>query len=771
MGLYFSFLVKPPSIPSEHVDAYRAQQFRAIAAQLPLACFSTYLMAFIGFFFAWKGSHSLLLISFGLALILVATSELLLWWQYLIQDKTKKVTKTVVRVLAIELGLTGLLYAFITIYLFSIFSDHERIMLISGIAGFISCGGWIFASMPLVGLTWTISLCAGLIIGLVFLFGDTYILLEAMIAFYCLLLCGVTLVSYHKFLDNLMTQSEIEKQRQLVELLLNDFEEKASDWLWETDKYGCLRYVSLRLMEATGSDTETLIIRSYPNIIKGLLSASDDKDSKYLDTFMTSLGSKKDFNGIIVPVKVDDTTRWWSFSAKPLFDNDKQFNGWRGVTSDITDAYLHEKQMIRQANSDTLTGIGNRHFFNEKLTSFFNENTTNQPCALLLLDLDNFKMVNDSFGHATGDALLIEVTNRLKDTIPQNATLARLGGDEFAIILSSDLEQSAVTALCDKLQQTLTQPWRHGENHLEIHASIGIAFTQDNIHNTEKLLRASDLALYAAKDSGRDTIRFFTPDMEILANNKRQILNDIRQALTNNEFSLHYQPQIDLATNTIKGFEALVRWQHPKRGFILPSEFISLAEESGLIVPLGNWVLKQACLDAQKWPSHIYVAVNASAVQVERSDFLAEVKKIMTQTQLPYHRLEIELTESTLMANDNAALSLLNELKAIGVQIALDDFGTGFSSLSYLRTFPLDKIKIDRSFISLLESDDKAYAIIRTITQLAQTLHLSTTAEGIESETQCSILAGLSVNYGQGYLYAKPMSAEETLIFINNYQA
>lgn len=763
---FFSFF-RRVSVPSEQVDSYRYHQFCTIARLLPLVSIATYFAVCFGLFFAWNQGHHGLLIIWSTTLSIIASSELVIWWVYIIRRTVQHVTKFIVYILALGIALAGILYAVLVLHLFSIFSDHERIFLFAITSAFISSGGWIFASIPLVGLLWTICLSVSLASGMLLLFGNSYLLMAVLVIIYCVFLCCVIVIFSRQYLKGLIAETEIEKQHQTVSLLLHDFEEKASDWLWETNKKGHLRHLSQKLIDATNASAESLLKLPYIRIIENLLAKKEKNSKAQLQTLSQALASNDNFSDIVVPVTIDDDTRWWSFSAKILLDKKQQYNGWRGVASDITSIVLREREMIKQANTDTLTGIGNRLFFNQQLAILFPKtDEQNAPCTLLLLDLDNFKMINDSFGHAAGDELLIEASKRLSENTPEDAILARLGGDEFALIVPHTTEYTATALLSRQLQSAIAQPWYYGENHIEIHASIGIAFTSQDITSIDTLLRASDLALYAAKEVGSDTVRFFEPAMEEAANNKGQILSEMRQSILNNEFVLHYQPQLNLITGEFIGFEALVRWKHPKRGMIPPLEFIPIAEESGLILALGSWILEQACLEATKWPSDTYVAVNVSAIQIERSDFLAEIQEVLNRTQLPHHRLEIEITESVLMKDKTPAFNFLMGLKNIGVNIALDDFGTGFSSLSYLQNLPLDKIKIDRSFIDLSDSDEKACAIIRTITQLADALQLNTIAEGIERTGQYKLLSDLGVNSGQGYLYARPMPAAEILSFI-----
>ncbi len=754
-------------IPSEYQTAYRSRQFRTIAQLLPMASVATYCANLLGVFFTWSQGNHLFLIVWSAALCFIATYELVLWWRYTVRDKQKEVSSFMVYVLAFNIGLAGILYALLVNHLFNIFSDYHRIFLLSIVAAFISSGGWLFASLPLVGLIWIATMGGGLIFGLIS-FGESFWLLALLTAAYCTFLYLVILIFSRQYVAGLMAETEIAKQHQTVSLLLNDFEEKASDWLWEVDKKDHLRHLSQKLIEATENNTEALLSVPYIYIIESLLDTKESSALSQFNRLTNAFRSYSDFSDITLPVIVKGETRWWSFSAKTLRDQNNKHNGWRGVTSDVSSAIIREKEMITQANTDTLTNIGNRYFFNQKLAQLCSESKSNKDrsCALMLLDLDNFKFINDAFGHAAGDSLLIEVSKRLKENIPSEAILARLGGDEFAVIIPHSATTEKMTRLSTQLKSIISQPWYYGDNQIEIHVSIGIAFTNNTINSIKSFLRASDLALYAAKEAGRDAIRFFKLEMEEAANRKSKILSEMRQSIANNEFILHYQPQFNLQTGKLIGFEALVRWQHPIQGMISPADFIPIAEESGLIVPLGAWVLEQACLEAAKWPSDLSVAVNVSIIQIERTDLLAEIKEVLARTQLPISQLEIEITESVLMTEQSPAFDFLIGLKEAGIRIALDDFGTGFSSLSYLQNLPLDKIKIDQSFINLSDMDSKTCAIIRSITQLASALKLNTIAEGIEREGQCELLFDLGVNSGQGYLYSQPMPAENALAFI-----
>ena len=379
----------------------------------------------------------------------------------------------------------------------------------------------------------------------------------------------------------------------------------------------------------------------------------------------------------------------------------------------------------------------------------------------MCLDLDHFKKINDSLGHPVGDALLKQVAARLRTCIGPGDTVARLGGDEFAIVqFCNGCDPSTVPALASQIVEIVAAPYEIEGHHLVIGVSIGISLAPEDGSDPDQLLKNADLALYRAKADGRSTYRFFEAGMDARAQARRLLELDLRLALQRDEFEVHYQPIRDLASGEIAVCEALVRWRHPERGLIAPIQFIPIAEETGLIVQLGDWVLRTACTEAARWSSAC-VAVNLSPVQFRNPDLVETVKAALQQCGLPAHRLELEITESVLLQNSETTRAMLHELRQLGVKISLDDFGTGYSSLSYLRSFPFDKIKIDRSFISELATGKDSLAIVRAVTGLGKSLGITTTAEGVETDAQLDVLTREGCTQVQGYLISKPRPIAE----------
>jgi diguanylate cyclase (GGDEF)-like protein len=380
--------------------------------------------------------------------------------------------------------------------------------------------------------------------------------------------------------------------------------------------------------------------------------------------------------------------------------------------------------------------------------------------ALHCLDLDQFKVINDTLGHPAGDALLIEAANRVQRAARGNF-VARLGGDEFVVLQSVTEDRDSIDRLAREILVAMAQPVSVDGNEFVPSTSIGIAIAPEDGDDSGTLLRNADLALYRAKEAGRGTYAFFEQSLNERAQQRRQLESDLRLALERGEFELYYQPLFDLESNRICSFEALLRWKHPRRGLISPVDFIAVAEETGLIVPIGAWALRQACGEAASWPKPIRIAVNASSVQVHRGGFQETILQALAASGLEPARLEIEITESIFLEGSEPTLKLLHTLRGLGIRIALDDFGTGYSSLSYLQSFPFDKLKIDRSFIQNLLSRPGATAIVRAITELAQALGIETTAEGVEESEQVAELRSHGCSSVQGFLFARPMPAAD----------
>jgi diguanylate cyclase (GGDEF)-like protein/PAS domain S-box-containing protein len=431
---------------------------------------------------------------------------------------------------------------------------------------------------------------------------------------------------------------------------------------------------------------------------------------------------------------------------------------------DITERKAAEARIAHMAHHDALTDLPNRVLFRQRMADALAQRSRSGALiGALCIDLDNFKLVNDTLGHPIGDRLLQDVAARIERVLRPRDTAARLGGDEFAVLVPEMKSPQELAVLAQRLIDVVSEPYVIEGHMVTVGSTIGIAVAPADGHDADHLLRNADLALYRAKAAGKSTLRFFEAEMDAQTQARRQLEIDLRAALADETLEVHYQPLVDLISKDVIGFEALLRWPHPTRGFVPPSEFVPLAEETGLITPLGNFVLKRACADASQWPGHVMLAVNLSPMQFRVGNVLTNVKNALHASGLAPERLDLEITESVLLDRTDEVLAHLHALRALGVRISMDDFGTGYSSLSYLRAFPFDKIKIDRSFVRDLLSNRQTLAIVRAILGLASGLDMKVVAEGIETQADLACLAAEGCKEGQGFLFSEARPQSEIL--------
>jgi diguanylate cyclase (GGDEF)-like protein len=436
--------------------------------------------------------------------------------------------------------------------------------------------------------------------------------------------------------------------------------------------------------------------------------------------------------------------------------------GWVATHEDITEQRQSEVKIEYMAHHDSLTDLANRVLLNERLEHALGHRIHREEIvAVHHLDLDQFKAVNDTFGHLAGDKLLKIVAGRLRGLVRESDTIARMGGDEFVIVQGPIRDPADATSLAQRIIALISEPYEIDGHQAVIGASIGIAVGPGDGLRPDRLLRNADLALYRAKGDGRGTFRFFEPAMDLQMQTRRIMEQDLRKAVAAGEFELHYQPVVNLASNEISGFEALIRWNHPEKGMVAPAAFIPLAEETGFIVPIGEWVIRQACATAAQWPGDLHVAVNISAVQFRSPGLMQVIVGALATSGLHPTRLEIEITETVLLQNKETTLALLHQLRALGIRIAMDDFGTGYSSLTYLQCFPFDKIKIDRSFVKDITENTGSLNIVRAVAALANGMGMTATAEGVETSEQLAKITSEGCTEMQGYLFSRPLPAAE----------
>src|SRR5581483_7182716 len=441
--------------------------------------------------------------------------------------------------------------------------------------------------------------------------------------------------------------------------------------------------------------------------------------------------------------------------------------GWVTTHEDVTEQRRIEARIAHMAHHDALTNLANRVLLRERLEEALQRDPSVHKVAVLCMDLDRFKEINDTLGHSIGDSLLKAVALRLRGCVREGDIVARLGGDEFAVLQVGAAQPAAATALARRVVEAIGMPFELEGHQVVLGTSVGIAVSPGDGSEPDRLLRSGDLALYRAKSDGRGTYRFFAPGMDAAAQARRKLEIDLRNALSAGQFELYYQPLVDLDRNEVSAFEALLRWKHPERGTVPPDEFIPLAEETGLIVPIGEWVLRQACSAAASWPEAVRVAVNLSALQLNVVNIAELVSGALTAARLPASRLELEITESALMENTEPVFATLRKLHDMGVRISLDDFGIGYSCLSYLRQFRFDKIKIDRSFIQAMGTDLHSVAIIQAVIGLAANLEMATVGEGVETREQLDCLRAFGCTEVQGFYISIPRPGAEVAAMLS----
>ena len=553
----------------------------------------------------------------------------------------------------------------------------------------------------------------------------------------------------------LVRQRDFERRQARAEEILFDYEQTGLGWFWETDRRGAVTYISPTISETIGVSSAEMIGRPLTDLFN--MDAVGQENERTLNFHLSARSS---FSDLPMLAAGDAEERWWSISGRPVYDDYSNFHGFRGSGSDLTEKRRSEEHATRLAHYDSLTGLANRLQMSQTLEKILNAvRPDHRICAVFLLDLDRFKQVNDTLGHPAGDALLRQVAQRLERTVSDAGRVGRLGGDEFQVILPGRHARADLAELARRITESLSQPYSIEGHGVVIGVSIGIALSPDDGVTSEALIRNADLALYAAKDGGRGRHHFYAPDLHSDAEERRQLEQDLREAINSGGLELYYQPVVHTTTERITGFEALLRWTHPVLGPLSPAKFIPIAEDAGLIAPLGEWALRTACFALAKWPESVRIAVNVSPLQFSNPALPAIVTSALASAQVDPSRLELEITESVFLNDDESTDAMFIALKRVGVRLALDDFGTGYSSLGYLKKAPFDKIKIDQSFVrGATMPGSRNGAIIASIVSLAEALGMETTAEGVETLDELDLVRMLGCSHVQGYIYAKPLT-------------
>ncbi|MES2492681.1 MAG: EAL domain-containing protein [Pseudomonadota bacterium] len=571
-----------------------------------------------------------------------------------------------------------------------------------------------------------------------------------------------TIEGARTYLASRVAEAGMTEKSEVVSLLLREFEEGEADWLWQIDTSRRVRAISPRFAFALGLDPEDIDGKSLIQLIAGDAWETGQFPSSLHD-LAERIKRRESFSNLLVRVTAKGRQRWWELSGTPKLDENGVYEGFRGVGSDVTEQRESADKIAKLARYDTLTGLPNRLMLTEAMAEAMRyAEQWRTRCAFLMIDLDRFKSVNDTLGHIVGDQLLARVSGRLKELMTENELCGRLGGDEFAIVIRDASDISRVEHVANAVIDRLSQPYEVDHHTLYVGASVGSALGPRDGSTVETLMRNADLALYRSKDAGGGKYFTYEPALHAHAEERRKLEFSLRRALERDELLLHYQPVVDATSEQVVSFEALLRWQSAEHGSVSPAKFIPLAEDTRLIVPIGEWVLRDACREALNWPAHIKVAVNVSGEQLLDPQFASTVVSALAVTGLPASRLEIEVTESIFLRDANAARNTLEQIMGLGCSVALDDFGTGYSSLGYLRQLRFSTIKVDRSFVQgAAQKNPESLAIIRAVVAMAESLGVTTTAEGVETEAELGMVRQLGCNKIQGYYFGRPMPATE----------
>ena len=710
-------------------------------------------------YIALPGHPVFALVWVGLALP-AAALRAVVWW---LGERASPPRPTAVlrrryhRISMLEVTLQASLNAILAAYLLPRIDPDRQVVLVASIAGILGAGAVALSTVRSVGTLWVVLHVSTIAPTFLAMDRTAYDVLTVQTFVYgAVLVAGVVYLA-DSFRRRTLAEINARREHQVVELLLDDFEDGSRDWLWETDSQGALTHASERLAEVSGYSVESLRGLTMVALLGRLAHPSDD-GRRSVELLTDAMARGVGVRDHLLHVQVGGSEHWWAISAKPRKAADGRVLGWRGVGADTTQAHTHGLEMVRLAETDPLTALANRRRFQESLDSVLDGAPSAGEVHLAIFDLDNFKVVNDTLGHSVGDELLVQVALRMAAR-REDDFIARLGGDEFAVVTQPSSPPDFAELLFAPYQDVFTEPFIVRGNRLHVTTSVGCARAWPGTTRAEELVGRADLALYAAKAAGPGRMSSYTSSMTMRARERASLVADLQRAITREEFLLYYQSQHDLRTGKVVATEALLRWQHPSRGLLPPSEFLEVAEASGLLVPIGGLMLRQACRKLATLGGGVRVAFNVSHSELDANDFLERLEQALDEFGVDPQRLELEVTETA--AGTPQSESLLREVAQLGVRIAIDDFGVGYSSLARLQRMPVDVLKVDRSFAAALRaseprSTDVARAIMKSAVDIASALGIEVLAEGIETADQLAEVRGLGFDLAQGYFVATP---------------
>jgi diguanylate cyclase (GGDEF)-like protein len=646
----------------------------------------------------------------------------------------------------VNAALLGMLWGSANALLMPIAPPSEQVFLAVIGAGMISAGAITFRARKPAALLYVGFSIPGGFLSLHSLGGIVGTASVCLLFCYAIVLAANIASAASEMEERYAHERDLAQSSETIHMLLNDYTEQGSDWLVETNTDGKIINPCARFAEAIRRPIETLDQADLFTLFE-----SSPERAQLEEHFQ----AKRPFRHLILSLISHGEQLWWSVSARPVVD--REGIRYRGVITDVTAQRHAEARVSHLATHDGLTDLPNRIYFNER---FEHALARDGGAGLMYLDLDHFKLVNDTLGHPIGDKLLKAVARRLQTVAHPDDMVARLGGDEFAIMVPV-ARIDRMDALAMDVVRAIGDGTLLGEHDAHVGVSIGMVAAPDQKHGIESLFRNADLALYAAKAKGRNCALWFTPAMDDAAHERRRIELELQAALETDQLCLHYQPIVDVKSGRTTGYEALLRWQHPERGMVMPDAFISVAEETGLILQIGEWVIRRAVADLATWPDQCNVSINLSPAQMRSPTLVTTVVTTLAKTQVDARRICMEITESVLMQDSDANIATLHKLRDLGIQIALDDFGTGFSSLNYLRCFPFSKIKIDRCFVNDIDQSAESRAIVRSIVGLAHALGMTTVAEGVERADQVDHLRTEGCTEMQGFLFSRAVPSDQ----------
>jgi diguanylate cyclase (GGDEF)-like protein/PAS domain S-box-containing protein len=756
---------------ADEADArrFRARQLEGLLRLTPIAMAINVLNVVVIDALLWSRGHHRVLTAWAGAIFIIALLGMRGWVHSRRRGERPTASRRAMRHAAVQAGVLGTVWGALPATLLPSLDRDAQFGLGLVVTGMICAGGFALSSVPVAATAYVVTIGSGAVWALYHSGIESAQGLSVLLFAYC----GIVIYSAWNTAKTLgarlVAEACAERQNEVIGLLLKDFEDHASDLLWELDVRGRFVHAAPRLAELLGVPAG-MLARAHAWAVLRRRTPDDEVGQQQWAALHAHLTEHRAFRDVQVSLAAPDGRSWWSLSARPLLDERGQLTGWRGVATDITERQLAYRRLSWLANNDSLTGLVNRHQFRELLHTLLHPAAPGAaPLAVICFDLDDFKRINDSRGHAAGDRLLATFGQRLLGLARRSDTVARLGGDEFAMVLRGLNGEDEVRALLDRVLLALDEPADVLGQTEHLRASIGVAIAPEDGSDVDTLLNHADLALYAAKQAGGNRYCFFHSELADTSRRRLALADALRGALERNEFLLEYQPQIAAGDQHVSGFEALLRWHHEELGNVSPAEFVPIAEAAGLMHDIGNWVLQTACERAGEWPDNVTISINVSATQLTADGFVERVQA--AARHLPARRVELEVTESALIDDADAAVAALRKLRGLGFRTALDDFGTGYSALGYLRRFPFDTLKIDRSFVRDLSRDGEAQVIVETILAMARALRMRTIAEGVEHPIEAAMLRERGCSAFQGFLMSRPLPAAEVTAFLRSWRA